>query len=92
MPGQLHRLDVDGRRGRHRERTLGEELEAVRLAHRVHRLESVLTTLHWHARGYPEGVPPALASAICDFDGELAVVRARLAVIAGLSSRSPQAA
>ncbi len=62
-------------------RTLGEQLDVVRLEHRVSRLERVLAALRILVHDYPAiGIPAGLRSAIHDFDGELAAARERLGI------------
>jgi hypothetical protein len=57
-------------------RTLGQQLDLVRLAHRAHRLERVLVALRARADDYSAAaIPPALRRAIRDFDRELMSVR-----------------
>ncbi len=61
--------------------TLGEQLDVIRLEHRVTRLERVLAALRVRVHDYSAiGTPAGLRSAIRDFDGELAAVRERLAI------------
>ncbi|MGP0047357.1 MAG: alpha/beta hydrolase [Solirubrobacteraceae bacterium] len=61
--------------------TLVEQLDVIRLEHRVTRLERVLAALRVRVHDYSAiGIPAGLRSAIRDFDGELAAVRERLAI------------
>jgi hypothetical protein len=62
-------------------RTVGAELERVRLERRAVRLQQVLAILASDARGRVDesgAVPVPLARSIADFRGELATVRAQL--------------
>jgi hypothetical protein len=63
--------------------TLAAELERVRLAHRVRRLERVVTALG-HRRddqARVRSIAPALSDAIDDFSRELAQLRAQLSAM-----------
>lgn len=61
--------------------TLGEQLDVIRLEHRISRLERVLAALRVRAHDYSVlGIPAGLRSAIHGFDGELAAARERLAI------------
>jgi hypothetical protein len=62
-------------------RTLGAELERVRLAHRAERVERILASLSKRRdeQARVGAVSPALSRAIGDFSHELASLRAPLA-------------
>lgn len=67
-----------GHRTARRVRTLGADLEELRLSHRHARLEHVLEAMHELARGHGGAVPAPLAAGIDDFRGELTRVARRL--------------